>query len=350
MTEWIRKQINPVGTEKKNRGSLFALTARVFELVKQDALTAFNAHFPYLANVGKLAEHGKALSVPRLEGDTDEAFRNRVSAASFYLIKSGERAYTLQQLDERFGDNYTLKEEFLKIAIKITELNDQDRAWVREFFDSTFDPNISFSVAEWFAFRESAELKEQLSIAETHDFKDMFFKGVLYDGSHNFDGTWLYGDDGGIYDLFSMRFAESFTELVRAPITYNGSFRYNGAVTYSGLHDNFALEDSQIKIVLDFRDINPAPREKFWIGITKNHLDIAQSGRLYNGRLKYNGEFNFDAAHDEFDCRIDDAKLSDAIGSNDEFQIMKTAHHYYDGKYTYNGEIKFDSDTPTPVT
>jgi hypothetical protein len=61
MKKFIEKTVNPPGINKKNRGAIFSLIGSVGDRVKADAEKAFNAHFPYIADGAKLAEHGIAL-------------------------------------------------------------------------------------------------------------------------------------------------------------------------------------------------------------------------------------------------------------------------------------------------
>jgi hypothetical protein len=74
----IEKTINPPGMLKKNRRALFLTIRDIALLVKKDALTAFNAHFPYLADSKKLQEHGNALLIPHLLHDTETEYRERI--------------------------------------------------------------------------------------------------------------------------------------------------------------------------------------------------------------------------------------------------------------------------------
>ena len=48
--ELIEKTIAPPGIQKKNRRSIFKTIGDVGVKIKKDALTAFNAHFPYVAD------------------------------------------------------------------------------------------------------------------------------------------------------------------------------------------------------------------------------------------------------------------------------------------------------------
>jgi hypothetical protein len=42
---------------RKNRTAFFTTISDVADIVRTDALKAFNAHFPYLADSAKLEEH-----------------------------------------------------------------------------------------------------------------------------------------------------------------------------------------------------------------------------------------------------------------------------------------------------
>jgi hypothetical protein len=93
LNDLIEKTINPPGMFKKNRRALFFTIRDITEFVRKDALMTFNAHFPYLADSKKLEEHGDALLIPRLLHDSETEYRERIAAASFFLMKVGERHY-----------------------------------------------------------------------------------------------------------------------------------------------------------------------------------------------------------------------------------------------------------------
>ncbi|MDR2484449.1 MAG: hypothetical protein LBD55_03540 [Treponema sp.] len=152
------RRINPPGLIKPHRGSVFSAIGMVFDKVKADAEKAFFAHFPYMADISKLAQHGKSLSIPRFVYDTDEEYRKRAAAAAFYLTNMGGRGYTITQLQEHFGDRYMIVEQFLQIQVKAVDFSDADKRWVRAFLDSTLDPNISFALTERFNFVDAAAL------------------------------------------------------------------------------------------------------------------------------------------------------------------------------------------------
>jgi len=163
MKEWIEKNLDPPGMERKNLRSIFSFIGRVFGIVKDDAIKAHNAFFPYLCDAEKLRQHGDSLIIPELPFDTEQGYRDRVATASFYLMRAGERAYIHEQLQARFGDTYLLKEEFLQVLIKIPDLDNEKRAWVYSFLDGILDPNISLTVSEWFHFIDTLVIDEEMA-------------------------------------------------------------------------------------------------------------------------------------------------------------------------------------------
>jgi hypothetical protein len=152
--------------------------------VKNDADTAFKAHFPCLADGKMLARHGKALLAPRLPHGSGDEYRNRVASASFFLTRAGERAYVISQLEAHFGARYLLSEAFLELYIKIRDLSDADRPRVLEFLDSTLDPNILLTVAERFHFIDMMLTDEALGMAANRTDTDVWLPkgGFCYDG------------------------------------------------------------------------------------------------------------------------------------------------------------------------
>jgi hypothetical protein len=246
VNELIKKQmgiINPPGLAKPGRGGLFSTVGEVFGRVKDDADAAFKAFFPYLADDKKLEQHGKSLLVPRLRYDSDEEYRKRVSTASFYLMRAGERSYVEGQLKEHFGDRYFLTEAFLQIYIKILDLSDADRAWVLEFLDSMLDPNISLTIAEWFHLIDEMDMSDGTVMTLDRIDTDVHQKEFRYDGRFLCDqGTETLCDgrftcDGGwICDIYnSIRGTVFDTYMVsvfpNGTYTCNGSFDCSGYVT-----------------------------------------------------------------------------------------------------------------------
>jgi hypothetical protein len=182
MKDWIRKNSNPPGLDKRSRGSLFSLIAKVFAIVRVDAEKAFNAFFPYLSDSKKLKEHADSLSIPKITYDTEEEFRDRVATAAFFHAKTGERGYILEQLNAHFADRYILSEEFLKVFIKIMDITDEDREWATEFFDTSLDPNIAFTAAEWFHIVETVLMTDSQGLSAARLDSDVFSGGLGCDG------------------------------------------------------------------------------------------------------------------------------------------------------------------------
>ncbi|MDR1231942.1 MAG: hypothetical protein LBK61_11165 [Spirochaetaceae bacterium] len=189
MIKWIEKTIDPPDLANKNRFAVFSTIGGIADTVRADALKAFNAHFPYLADGAKLEEHGAALLVPRLLDDTEKEYRDRVSTASFFLTRSGERAYILEQLNAHFGDRYTVMDEFLDVYVKVRDLDVADRRWLLQFLDELVNPSVKLSVAEWFHFVEKIVVRGILGMRAGMKLRDTFNdRNVKLDGRIKLDG------------------------------------------------------------------------------------------------------------------------------------------------------------------
>ncbi|MDR3356033.1 MAG: hypothetical protein LBO04_02485 [Spirochaetaceae bacterium] len=264
----IEKTIAPPGIQKPNRRALFGVISDVFSKVGADALTAFNAHFPYLADAAKLEEHGRALLVPRLKDDTEAEYRERVSAASFFLMRAGERAYITGQLDAHFGGRYVVSDEFLHIYVKVMELDDADRRWLLEFLDGLVNPNVKLSVAEWFHFVEKVITRETLAArARTNPRETFNDRSVKLNGRVKLDGKTV-----------------NATEKLR--IKLDGGFRLNGAVNLSGAlltTPATGIVRLPVKLgrgILDMAEVSVKPRRT----------------EVYAARIKLNGAIRLDGS------------------------------------------------------
>jgi hypothetical protein len=255
MRTWVTQNIHPIGLEKKNRGSLYAVIARVFGRVRDDAHTAVKAHFPFLSNEAKLKEHGKALYIPNIPGDMPEEYRQRVSTASFFLSRAGERAYIREQMEAHFGGRFILKEAFLQVFVTIVDLTDEDRGWVLAFLDSILDPAISLTVAEWFHFVEYLILQEEQRYTLRKSDADIFPSGLRYNGRFLCDqgaliicnGDWVC--DGsvrcdGIISVIGTIFDYYLQELF-----CNGRWICNGNMDCSGFEKVYEDECIQLPIL-----------------------------------------------------------------------------------------------------
>jgi hypothetical protein len=192
ITDLIEKAINPPGILKQNRRALFLAIRDIAETVRKDALTAFNAHFPYLADSKKLQEHGDALLILHLLHDTETEYRERVAAASFFLMKAGERQYIMGQLEERFTTRYKIIEAFLNIHLKVTDLTDAEREWALELLDSLLNPNIYTELSEWFHYIEDVMLSDGALYTYERQDIDLFEEKVLRDGRILRDGKTIF--------------------------------------------------------------------------------------------------------------------------------------------------------------
>jgi hypothetical protein len=290
MKDWIEKNINPPGLKKKNRGALFSAIGRVFGIVRTDALIAFNAHFPYLCDLQTLKRHGISLKIPEFDQDTEDEYRARVATASFYLMRAGERGYCHEQLSQHFGDRYVLSEEFLKVYVKIMDLEDKDRAWVKSFLDGMLNPNILLNVAEWFQIVENIpsddpDHKIKMTRNETEYFKTPIkYNGAIkYDGhtandrivaAGKYDGTFKYNGDlsycgigrlrnehkpippfkygSGIVDVFTANYKTGFVEdTYRARQCFDGSIQYSGVAKYNGVSP-YSINEAKMFMAMCF--------------------------------------------------------------------------------------------------
>jgi hypothetical protein len=266
----IEKTINPPGIRKKNRRSLFGTIRDIGEMVKADALTAFNAHFPYLADGTKLEEHGAALLVPHLLEDTEKEFRERVTAASFFLMRAGERGYITEQLTTHFGERYIAPEEFLHVFVKVTDLSEQDRHWLLEFLDSLINPNVRLTVSEWFHFIDTVLSEETQNIRLSYGMSDSFREGSFkLDGRVKLDGRTLNATEWVPLKLDSM----------------NGTFKLNGMFKLSG--KGLVQGHSFIRLPIK---LGNGTGDFLSIGIKSDVADV------YKGRVKCNGAWKLDGS------------------------------------------------------
>ena len=285
--DWIEKNIDPPGMEKKNRGSLFSLIGKVFGVVKEDAEKAFKAHFPYLADLPTLRKHGKSLGIPEFPHDREDEFRERVSTASFYLARAGERAYIHQQLQMHFGNNYTLSEKKLEVLIRILDVSEEDFSWLWNFFDGMFDPNIMFIIGEWFDFMEEVLISEKQFLTVEHKVRDTF-AGIKYNGLIKYDG-------------------HTVNSMVSVHGKYDGTFKYNGFLKYNGIG-------------------RQSPKE-----------EISPSFKFNSGII------------DRFEMHSTLSDHEDKIKILDPFVAGMRYHHFFNGAYRYDGAIKYNSSIKIPM-
>jgi hypothetical protein len=329
MRKWIEDKINPPGITKPKRGALFGLIGDVADQVKADATTAFNAHFPYLADSQKLEEHGKALGIPHLPQDTEEEFRNRVTTASFLLMRAGERGYIHEQLTEHFGNKYITTEQFLGVLVKVLDVTDEDRAWVLGFLDSLLDPNIKLTVTDWFHYVEIVAMKERLGIHTKAKETDTFRCGGLkHNGRAKYDGRTL-----------------NPTEIV--PAKHDGEVRHDGSIHHNGRHTVWARSN----VRLPFKH-GSGVLDAMTLGINSG-----TAADVFHGRLTHSGSFKHDGAEkhggygavqDVVITRsrssgfLDRALLNEAsrLGvvskGNDRF----FTNHRHDGNFKHDGSVR----------
>jgi hypothetical protein len=245
MIEWIKKHLDPPGNERKNWRSIFSFIGRVFGIVKDDAVKAHNAFFPYLCDADKLRQHGNSLMIPELPFDTEKNYRDRVATASFYLMRAGERAYIHEQLQAYLGNRYTISDEFLKVYLKISELSTEERIWAYSFLDSILDPNISFSIAEWFNFVENIKTKEEsiITVKQTVTIIEEYFERFKHNGRIVRDGKKCHRSyDNQEYFLLNIKPIKSVSEEYHGQIYRNKTFKRNRTIQHNNANP-FVVND-----------------------------------------------------------------------------------------------------------
>jgi len=288
MKKWIEINLDPPGMERKNWHSVFSFIGRVFGIVKEDAIKAHNAFFPYLCDEDKLRQHGDSLMIPELPFDTEKIYRDRVSTASFYLMRAGERAYIHEQLQARLGDRYIINEEFLQIYLKVSELSKEERIWAYSFLDGILDPNISFSIAELFNFIDLFNVSDYLLLKIKKIDTDIFGNRLKFNGAIKFDG-------------------KTINKKIAVKGKFNGIHKFNGDLSFNGSG----------KTIPSYQ---PKPPFKFSSGIIdKLIMDVRGN------------------------------TVSDQIETSETVFVGMRKHHHFNGRYKFDGLIKFNSTVLNPI-
>jgi hypothetical protein len=338
----IEKAINPPGILKKNRRALLFTIRDIALLVKKDALTAFNAHFPYLADPKKLQEHGDALLIPRLLHDTDTEYRERVAAASFFLMKAGERQYITGQLEERFATRYKIIEEFLNVRLKVTDITDNEREWALELLDSLLNPNIYTELSEWFHYIDNVILSDNALYNYKREDIDLFEEKILRDGRILRDGKTVFNKtvrvlrDGvfkrnGRYGR-SGEYTFPDTDIMRLPLTRG-----------SGYRDIFisTLKKPLADIQTAFETMSP-------LDLFNAEIETLPSSDLYPTVVKKPMSDMADIL-DAYVFKYTAASFREAAAMDEGFTAGMRKHHYRDGKYLRDGSILRDSMMLLPL-
>jgi hypothetical protein len=400
--------INPPGVQKPNRLALFTSIRDVGTIVKADALKAFNAHFPYLADEVKLEEHGAALLVPHLVDDTSGEYRDRVSTASFFLMRAGERAYILEQLTAHFADRYIVLDEFLHVYVKVRDLEERDRHWLLQFLDELVNPNVSLSVVEWYKFIESVITHEALAMNLLTSNSDSFSANIAklngrlkLDGSTlndiviakpKLDGYWML--DGtlalsgtkitlpasgyvripaklgaGVLDCFALSLGTSHLEEYVARVILNGAAKLNRSENLSG----FGRINEKLSTNVKYSVESDASLDDTLT--TRAHAALGDSAnvavRRLNGSLRLDGRRKLghgliDTTACKARTKINDGyvsrqKLNGAIfldGSeklsgfgrlNYRFRMRMRYDRRLNGSYRLDGNIKLNSGVLIPA-
>jgi hypothetical protein len=386
MKKFIEKTVNPPGINKKNRGAIFSLIGSAGDKVKADAEKAFNAHFPYITDGVKLAEHGIALSIPRFENDSEKEFRDRVAAASFFLTKKGERGYILDQLAGHFGERFDVAEEFLRIWLKVRDLTENEKKRAYGFLDGVTDPNILLALTTVENCLDPVRLldaERNLKVKVRHTladksraldaapgfnlkgfgYSDVFELPLLLDGTWLLDGNRvLNGRRGEIaFELlsFAARAAARetaamrdssvvfvrrditenvtakegavtagsgpcFREAVAAPLLLDGTWLLDGNRVLNGRTDEPAIERLSFAVCLDAGDIAAMPDASALTAVRQETAESVTATETGRARLGLAEKTErFDTPTEIFTAGIRN-------------------RHYLDGKWLLDGTVKLN--------
>jgi hypothetical protein len=371
--EWIKKNIDPPGVGKPNRLALFCAIGCVMERVLKDAEKAFYAHFPYLADDKKLAEHGKALLVPRLLHDTPEEYRTRVATASFFLMKAGERNYIMGQLEERFGQRFIVLENFLAIQTKVADLTDDERTWALDLFDSLTDPNIYLELSEWFHYFDALQSRDTaLYAAERRDF-DLFDNTIFRNGRILRDGQTILDakikvlrkgectHDGSLrhtahpipesvmsirrnsHDTIRIILPARITDTQTARIPRNGLLRRNGDARHTRMTTGFEALPP-LGVYTGWTDAASIQETASALSMGNNTQDVFRNIRKHDGTVHRNtmARRSNDVV-DVFQPRaVCDAAFQESVLLCDTSTFRLQKHHHHNGIYRRASGIRHD--------
>jgi hypothetical protein len=334
----IEKTINPPGILKKNRRALFLTIRDIAGIVRKDALTAFNAHFPYLADSKKLREHGEALLIPRLLHDSETEYRERVAAASFFLMKAGERQYIKGQLAAHFGDRFVTRESFLEIYLKVLDLTDDEISWAEDFLDMIVDPNVGLNFGKWKKLTDKSLIKDNWNIHINNKNIDTVVLGsvtaiqlkllfvdeigtvIRYDGKYQYDGTITYRQNPGFYDVVRVTPVPRnidrmyrddaaiitlkllFKDYFNRDIKYDGKYTYDGSIQYDGgqpITDTVSVTTDYTEKAREREKIADQVKSGIRAGPIAETAGIKSIAAIkVRKSTLYDGEISYDGSHD----------------------------------------------------
>jgi hypothetical protein len=330
MIEWIRAILDPPGTERKNTGSIFSFIGRVGGIVRDDAVKAHNAHFPYLADMEKLRQHAKALMIPELENDTEKLFRDRVAAASFYLSKAGERGFIMDQLEGRFGDRFAVVEKFLQLRVKLINMSEKEKNWTLALLDSLIDPNVYLELTEWFRLRDRVRYNDAVS-------KIKIRQSVIMDGYHVESAL----DELGFLKLAQSPIRDKFFTALK----FDGSIRHNGKYQANASYDKLRaiLKPAGMRDSLSAKDYMSSRMRP---AVLRDTVTAKESQRK---RIKAAVIKDSVKAKDARKAKAKPSTLRDSVKSKDALRLGIRYHHYHDGTFKADGSIKFNSGILLPL-
>ncbi|MGD1819381.1 MAG: hypothetical protein ACPKOI_05820 [Pleomorphochaeta sp.] len=306
MKELIDK-INPPGIEKTNRKKLFNILEKLGDLLANDAWQSLSDFFPLLATEEALNEHGKALAIPRYEHDTEDSYRQRVAAASFFLQQRGEKAFFKSSISQRFNDRpFQIIEEFMRLTLKVLDMTNLDRNWIYEFLGKELDPNIEIRLIDWFDFVERFELSEE-ALFNLNSFNvDTFEKGFSYNGQSLYNHGKFYKHDGSLLYNSSINF-DGFRQVLGTWRNYYIKENlYNGNAQYSGLNKYYKHLNIPTDLRTNSATFQSTSQDEINYGLGAKLEDInSLTIEFRGGGIRFDGTVNYIGNHSEMIDSLD---------------------------------------------
>lgn len=331
--------LNPPGRRKKNLGAIYDAIDELVTGLSDTGLAAARDAFPLLARTAALSDHGTALGIPQFTYDTDETYRARVAAASFFLERQGSREIVAAGLEDIVADRYELREQFLRLWVGVEDMTDEDRARVREYLDATLDPNVALTIADLFEFIEKSEISESCIPAVVADSAEAILGGRRYDGRLRYDnGQEELFAGGKLFDGSTRFNGCSVLQGTRGSVAKASAF-YMGYLGYDGAASFDALEKVSAPALPSGAAVFDNEEDSLLVHAAHTMSENAEVALFYDGHLVYSG-FNYGASPPSV---VDPGMSLKAIKHRHYDGRMVYAFRKYSGVTKYNGQETYFS-------
>ena len=164
----IIKYMDPPGMGKPNRGAVFNIISRIYDIVKSDIKKVSNAFFPLLCDVEMLDKHSAALNIPKFPYEEENDYRARTATGAGFIENKGTRGQVIQYLNKLVPERYSLFEGpamcfrigysrlgFAALGtggflnIKVRDLLPIEEEYIYTALDNILDPDIQIGIYQW---------------------------------------------------------------------------------------------------------------------------------------------------------------------------------------------------------